>query len=132
MKKYELLKNLSQGQKITIVSSNDMGFLYVIQTVYQESKPHHHYVNCPKNMIGVTIVHKPKRKLSLYKTVIDYNAQMIIYDGWVDVDTDCIYEIEQKDDMTLRKSKYTAFDKRNFGEIKKHYSEGIIVEDIDC
>jgi hypothetical protein len=131
MKKYELLKDLKQGQKITIVSSNDMGFVYVIQTVYHERKPHHHYVDCPESMIGVTIVHKPKRKRSLYKTVIDYNAQMLIYDGWIDVDTDCIYEIEEKDGMTVKKSKYTAFDNRNFEEIKNHYSEGIIIEDID-
>ncbi len=56
---------------------------------------------------------------------------MLIYDGWIDVDTDCIYEIEEKDGMTVKKSKYTAFDNRNFEEIKNHYSEGIIIEDID-
>ncbi len=132
MKKYELFQNLKEGQKITIVSSNDFGFIYVIQTVYQSSRPHEHYVNCSESMVGVEILHTPKKKRSLYTTVIDYNVPLLVYDGWLDIKTDCLYKTEEKNGTTITTSKYLSFDKRNFEEIKKHYSSGIIIEDIDC
>ena len=129
MKKYNLVNEaLKEGQKITIVSTNSFGGLYVIQTVYNSCKPALHYQNCPDDKIGVTIVHKPKRKRSFFKTTIDYNADMIIYDGWVDINTDVLYNIERKDGVTIKHSKYTYFDVRNFEEIIKHYGKGVVTE----
>ena len=127
MKKYNLVNEaLTQGQKITIVSTNSWGGLYVLQTVYHSCKPALHYQNCPEDMIGVTIIHKPKRKRTFYQSTIDYNSEVIIYDGWVDVNTDILYDIEHKDGAVIRRSKYTCFDVRNFEDIVKHYGAGLV------
>lgn len=127
MKKYNLVNEaLKEGQKITIVSTNSFGGLYVLQTEYKSCKPALHYQNCPENMIGVTIIHKPKRKRNLYQSTIDYNADLLIYNGWVDINTDVLYNIENKGGTEIKRSKYLSFDSRNFKEITSHYGLGIV------
>lgn len=129
MKKYNLVNEaLKEGQKITIVSTNSWGGLYVLQTVYHSCKPALHYQNCPDDKIGVAILQKPKNKRKLYQVTIDYNSDLIIYDGWVDVNTDILYNIEHKDGCEIKHSKYTCFDVRNFEEIAKHYGKGIVTD----
>ncbi len=132
MRKYELFENIKEGQKITIVSQNDFGFISIIQTVFLKAEPHSHYQNCPENMIGAKILHRPKRKRNNYYTVIAYNADVIVYDGWQNINTDCLYDTEVRPNgMEVKKSKYTSFDKRNFDEIKRAFPDNIIVDSLD-
>lgn len=132
MKKYELFNDIKKGQKITMVLQNAFGFISTIQTVFLGAAPNNHYQNCPENMIGAKILHRPKRKRNDYYTVIDYNADFMIYTGWQDITTDCIYNIEIRPDGTeIRKSKYTSFDKRNFEEIKRAFPDNIIVDSLN-
>ena len=129
MRKYNLVNEaLKEGQKITIVSTTEFGGLYVLQTVYHSCKPAFHYQNCPDDKIGVTIIHKPKRKKTYYQTKIDYNADFIIYNGWVNINTDILYDIERKNGYEIKHSKYTCFDVRNFEDIFHHYGEGIVTD----
>ena len=129
MKKFMLVNEaLTEGQKITIVSTNSFGGLYVLQTVYHSCKPALHYQNCPESLIGVKITQKPKGKRNFYELTIDYNADLIIYDGWVNINTDILYDIENKNGYEIKKGKYLSFDVRNFEEIIHHYGAGIVTD----
>ena len=130
VKKFELVNSaLTKGQKITLVSGGEFGGLYAVQTVFDSCKPNRHYQDCPESMIGVTILHTPKHKRKMYQTGISYNTPLVIYDGWVDIDTDSLmYEtLEEHDDYTLRKSKYLSFDNRYFTDLISQYGKGIVM-----
>lgn len=130
MKKFELVNSkLTKGQKITIVSGGEFGGLYAVQTIYESCKPNRHYQDCPESMMGVTILHTPKRKRKMYQTGISYNTPLVIYDGWIDIDTDNIMfdTLEENAKCTVRQSKYTMFDNRYFEDLVNQYGKGIVM-----
>ncbi len=135
MRKYNLLKNsMVAGQKITLVAQGNFGGMYVFQTIFDHAEPAPHYQDCPEDKYGVKIYHTPKRKRSLYASVLDYNTPFIIYAGWKDIDLDAlIYEIlpltdEQKaaGSFELRKSKYLSFDHQYFRDCVATYPNPLV------
>lgn len=129
MKKYKLFEeNLHEGQKITIAMQGWVGGICVIQTTYSRCEPAPHYLNCPESKIGVKVIHKPKGKRSVYETTIDYITAVIVYDGWVDLDTD---DVVYEDLGNGRKmSRYTMNDRRMFDDLLSKYPKGVIFSDI--
>lgn len=98
------IAGLTQGQKITIVHIDgfyDFSIRKVIFDKYEKGS----YAQY-KNAINMTF--KPIRKRSLYNKW--YYSDIIIYDGWLDCPEDLFYNVEHKDNMIIKKSKYGAFD----------------------
>lgn len=125
MKMYnEMSSTLKEGQKITLITFGEFGFLGMSQTVFNSVKPKQHYQNCPENMIGVELIHKPKSKRTSYRKIIDYNNSVLIYDGWCQIDLDKIqynYGENTKPKLFefMRSSKYPCFDERYFQDVLK-------------
>jgi hypothetical protein len=129
MKKYNLIaEHLKEGQEITLVYQGEFGGVTAIPTTYLGSKPAPHYVNCPDDMIGVAILHKPRAKRKAGYRTIAFNVPLIIYDGWKDIDTDALV-FKQLDDH-LKESKHTMFDECFFTELLATMPVGIIFSDI--
>jgi hypothetical protein len=138
MKKYNAVINstLKQGQKITLVSQGEVGGFYSINTVYDHAEPSRHYQNCPNDMIGIKIFHTPKGKRNMRVSNISYNAPIIIYDGWIDIDRDKFMfnslpldnEHKQAGILDMRQSKYTMFDDRYFSDIQSAFPNYILAE----
>ena len=130
MKMYQEFSNkLNKGQKITLVSFGEFGFLGMTQTTFEEVTPKNHYQNCPEDMIGVQLIHKPKRKRTAYRKIISYNNSVLVYDGWVDIDMDSI-QYNQIDKYT-RETKYSCFDSRYMTDVESAIKVKPIIK-INC
>ena len=118
---HDQFKNLKDGDKITLIAFNDFGFLGMTKTTFQSVTPKPHYQNCPANMYGVELIHKPKGKRTSYRKTIDYNNSVLIYEGWKDIDIDKIqYNYQDNIDPAyayIRETKYCSFDKRYLKDI---------------
>ena len=138
MGKYEQVINsgLRQGDKITLVSESEFGGMWAVQTVFDHAEQTKHYQNCPADMYGVKIYHKPKGKRKLYISNISYNVPFAIYRGWIDIDTESIvYNIKPATEeqkavgiTQIRESKYAAFDPLCFSDLKKIYPDYLIFD----
>ncbi len=102
------VEQLTEGRKVTIMKFNDFGWPVVMNTVIDslEVKPYAQYKESLK------IIHKPKRKRSLYYNMILPKESLMVFDGWLDIDTDKLTNDIIKDDehVTVKKSKYGSFD----------------------
>lgn len=131
MKKYNLIKNaLKEGQKITLVSQGEFGGMYSVLSTYYRCEQKEHYLNCPDNMIGVKIIHKPKSKQKFYETSLSYCTPLVIYDGWITINIDeILYKIIHSEDGILTKeSRYTMFDNNYFYDLIELYPNAILVD----
>ncbi|QWU14406.1 hypothetical protein SAMN04487895_101716 [Paenibacillus sophorae] len=103
----EAVEALQPQTKVTIVKFTDFGFPVAIQTVidHVEVKPYAQYKESLK------IVHKPKRKRSLYSNTILPYENFIVYDGWINVDIDSITKtvIKETPSMTVTQGNYACF-----------------------
>ena len=106
----EAVERLTEGRKVTIMKFNDFGWPVVMNTVIDrlEVKPYAQYKESLK------IIHKPKRKRSLYSNMILPKESLMVFDGWLDIDTDKLINsvIEDNDHVTVKQSKYRSFDKQ--------------------
>ena len=62
---------------------------------------------------AVRFVFKPYRKRRYYQKYF-YNCSLAIYDGWVDLDKNVGYQIEERNGIKIKKSLYSCFDSRFF------------------
>ncbi len=128
MKKYKMFQeSVKEGDKITVVTQGSLGGVTVSQMVYIGSSPSDHYYNCPQDMCGVTLTFKPKGQRTYYKTTVDYITPLIVYSGYVDIDTDSIVFLTFGN---AKISRYTMHDPRYFTEILEKYPKGVIFCDI--
>lgn len=111
----DALQQLTQGRKVTIVKYSDFGYPIMFHTVIDRVivEPWAQYKETLK------IVHKPKRKRSLYANRILPDETLLIFDGWIDIDLDNLTNTIVKDDeyMTVKMSKYASFDDQYFVDI---------------
>jgi len=114
-------------KKVTLITYGEFGFLALSQTIIQNVTPKEHYCNAPEDKMGVELIHKPKGKKKQWSKSIDYCNNVLIYDGYVDIDLDKIIYEELGNGM--RKSRYTCFDKRYLEDIKKALkNESLLLE----
>lgn len=129
MRKYNLFReNLKEGQRITIAMQGWVGGIWIIKTTYSGCEPAPHYVNCPEDKIGVKIVHKLKGKKNMCETTIDYISPIVVYDGWVDIDTESI--IYENLGNGRKISRYAMTDRRMFDDLLAKYPDPVIFSDI--
>lgn len=106
----EVVEQLTEGRKVTIVKFNDFGFPVVMNTVIErlEVKPYAQYKE------SVKIVHKPKRKRTPCYNMILPQESLMVFDGWLDIDTDKLTNevIKDNEHVTVKQSKYGCFDKQ--------------------
>ncbi|WP_220687698.1 hypothetical protein [Paenibacillus lautus] len=104
----EAVGQLTNGRKVTIIKFNDFGWPVVMNTVIDrlEVKPYAQYKESLK------IVHKPKRKRSLYYNMILPKESLMVFDGWLNIDVDKLTNdiIKDNDRVTVKQSKYGCFD----------------------
>lgn len=103
-------EQLQEGRKVTIVKFSEFGFPVVINTVIDSVtvEPYAQYRESLK------IIHKPKRKRSLYGLRVLPKESMLVYDGWLDIDLDSFSNniLRQNEFVTVKQSKYRSFDKQ--------------------
>ncbi|WEG18550.1 hypothetical protein PQ478_08710 [Alkalihalophilus pseudofirmus] len=113
------------GEKITIFKYNDFGFPIAIQTTLKELsiQPYAQYQNTLK------IVHKPKRKRKYWGHRFYESDQLIVVEGWHDLDTRSTHDtIGSNQNAVTTQSKYACFDKQYMKDINKTLNTGIIVK----
>jgi hypothetical protein len=127
MKKYNLIsEHLTEGQKITLVFQGEFGGVSAIQTTYIGCHPTPHYQNCPENMIGVTIAHRPRGNRKRYYKTISYNTPIVVYDGWVSIDTDNLVYKTTGDHLS--ESRYAMHDSQYFFDLLKIKPNAILTD----
>lgn len=107
----EVVEELTPDRKVTLVKFSEFGFPVLINTVIKnvEVKPYAQYNE------SLRIIHKPKKKRSLFQNIILPKDELLVYDGWLNVDLDSITKVSLKEDDSVKitQSKYMSFD-RNF------------------
>lgn len=111
----ELLSSLIEGKRYTFMMSSEFGFPAKIQVTYNsgELKPYAQYAH------SVVLYFKRNRARKLFGIRLYGIKDIIIYEGWIDLDKEVETEVVIKDDdkCTLIKSKYTCFDSRYFTDV---------------
>ena len=129
--RFKGFENIKEGQKITIVTSGNFGGISIVKTTFMNVTPEEYYVDCPADMVGIEIMHRPHRHRNTYILNMSYYSDFIVYDGWQDITTDCLYTTERRENGTeIRRSKYRSFDKQNFEEIKKTFPDSILFDSL--
>jgi len=109
------LQQLTQGRKVTIIKYSDIGYPIMFHTVIDKAivEPWAQYKETLK------IVHKLKRKRSLYANRILPNESLLIFDEWLDIDFDkLIYNVTKSDNhITVKETKYYSFDNKLFFDV---------------
>ncbi|MET3209942.1 UNVERIFIED_CONTAM: hypothetical protein ABIC26_002890 [Paenibacillus sp. PvR008] len=112
----KVTKQLKSESKATIIKFNEFGFPVILHTVIKgfEIKPYAQYND------SLVIEHKPKQRRKVWETRVLPYEELMIYDGWVDIDTEkALHNIIKSDDyVTVKQSKYGCFDKRFLSDIK--------------
>jgi hypothetical protein len=105
---YPALQSIQPGQKITIVKFSEFGFPIHFQTTVHSItiKPYAQYEET------LYILHRPKRKRSLYGTRICPYESFFVYDGWIDIDMDNImHNTSKTDSATIKTTRYVSFNR---------------------
>lgn len=128
MKKFSLFQeNVQEGEKITVVVQGEFGGVVAIQMTYIGSEAIAHYYNCPSDMYGGRLVFKPKGKRRAYETRIDYSVPLIVYKGYVNIDTESIV---YRTCGNSKISRYGMHDPRYFTDVLKKYPNSVLFSDI--
>ena len=87
-------------QKYTLVKMGDMGFCFSIQfeLVERRAEPWAQYTET------MLLIFKEKRKRNLRQVRLLKRDDFLIYDGWVDVNTEMFVEEDTSGPFTVRKS----------------------------
>lgn len=111
------------GEKVTIVKFSEFGFPVVFNTVIDkvENKPYAQYNE------ALWLTHKPKRKRNLYRNIILSDESLLVYRGWLNIDTDkLMYNVSNESEMIIRQSKYHSFDRQYFADVIAQYGEPFV------
>ncbi|PAV30210.1 hypothetical protein CIL05_07015 [Virgibacillus profundi] len=111
-----VLNNLNEDHKITIIGINDFGFPQVSQTKFHSIEIKENY-----SQRFVYLIHKPKHKRKHYKKSLD-SKDIIILNDWHDISTESQHKTTYKDDHIIKKSIYTSFDTTFLKEIDLIYN----------
>nr|WP_222125651.1 hypothetical protein [Paenibacillus xylanexedens] len=112
----EIISKLETGRKLSIVKFSEFGFPQLIHTVI-ESVNVDHYAQFDN---ALYITHKPKRKRTNWTDIILPYQEVLVYDGWIDLDIDSVSRniIISNRSVTVKQSKYSSFDSQYMSDIK--------------
>ncbi|MCM3110003.1 SusD/RagB family nutrient-binding outer membrane lipoprotein [Lederbergia lenta] len=118
--------NDMKGERVTIFKLGGFGFPVSIQ-VTMDSALVEKYAQYSDSL---KIVHRPKRKRSLYSNRILPNESIIIYNGWIDIDLDSLTNntLDSSEAVTVRQSKYMSFDNQYLTDILNYVKVDPIVK----
>jgi hypothetical protein len=110
------------GEKVTIVKFSEFGFPVVFETVLNKviNEPYAQYKE------SLVLIHKPKRKRTLWKNRILPNEELLVYHGWLNIKDEMFYNITKTAAMTMKESKYSCFDKQYLHDVIEQYGEPLI------
>ncbi|ODA07652.1 hypothetical protein [Paenibacillus polymyxa] len=112
----KVTKQLKPESKATIVKFDEFGFPVVLHTVIKGVgiEPYAQYND------SLVIEHQPKQKRKLWETRVLPYEELMINDGWIDIDTDkAMHNVIKSDEyVTIKQSKYRCFDKHFLKDIK--------------
>ncbi|MGG1664502.1 hypothetical protein [Brevibacillus sp. NRS-1366] len=119
-------EQLTEGRKVTIVKFSDFGFPVVINTVIDRVvvEPY------AQHRESLKIIHKPKRKRSLFSNRILPKESMLVYEGWLDINTDSLTStiVRQDQHVIVKQSKYRSFDKQFIQDAINSINGNLIVK----
>lgn len=108
---------LKSGRKVTLVLFHEFGFPVLINTVidHVDVSPY------AQHKESLTIIHKPKRKRSLFSNLILPFQELLVFDDWLETDLKKLTHetIKETSEMKMEQSKYRSFDKTFFADIIK-------------
>jgi|GEM_PF-6095954 len=110
-------------KKVTIVKFSEFGFPVVFETVLNKviNEPYAQYNE------SLVLIHKPKRKRTLWENRILPNESLLVYKGWLSIDTDkLMYNVSHETGMTIRQSKYRSFDRQYLADVIEQYGDPFI------
>jgi hypothetical protein len=109
-------------EKVTIVKFSEFGFPVVFETVLNKviNEPYAQYKE------SLILIHKPKRKRSLWKNRILPNESLLVYHGWLNVKDELFYHVTKTAGMTIKESKYGCFDDQYLYDVIQQYGEPFI------
>jgi hypothetical protein len=121
-----VVQELSQGRKVTIIKFSEFGFPIVFNTVINHVKVE----SWAQYKETLNIIHKPKRKRSLYSNRILPDNELIVYDGWLNIDVDALTSdtIKQNDHITVKQSRYGCFDDNYLTDVINSINQKPIVK----
>lgn len=110
------------GEKVTIVKFSEFGFPVVFETVLHkvENEPYAQYKE------SLVLIHKPKRKRTLWENRILPNESLLVYHGWLNVKDEIFYNITKTPTITMKESKYGCFDDQYLHDVIEQYGEPFI------
>ncbi|MFB5759073.1 hypothetical protein [Paenibacillus medicaginis] len=114
----EVVEQLQPERKVTMVMFTEFGFPNAVQTTVKEIsvKPYAQYKE------ALYIIHKPKGKRSEWVNIILPHNDIMIYEGWINVDINGITKntdkyIKYNQLVTVTQSKYGCFDRRYMSDL---------------
>ncbi|GAB6989380.1 hypothetical protein [Paenibacillus pini] len=111
----EVVKELQPERKVTLIKFSEFGFPVLINTVIKstEIKPYAQHKDSLK------IIHKPKKKRSLWSNIILPTDELLVYDRWLNTDLDEITKVTIRENelCKMTQSKYLCFDRSYFSDI---------------
>lgn len=119
------VKELQENRKVTIFKFNEFGWPVMYQTRIKDVE----VTPYAQHKESLLIWHTPKGKRSKFGERVLPSNEFIAYDGWVEIDIDQLtYHIESKsNDVTVKRSKYTCFDRNYFADLKRVINKEILV-----
>ncbi|AJA41515.1 hypothetical protein AXJ14_gp196 [Geobacillus virus E3] len=110
------------GEKVTIVKFSEFGFPVVFETVLNKviNEPYAQYKE------SLVLIHKPKRKRTLWKNRILPKDELLVYRGWLNIKDEMFYNITKTAAMTMKESKYGCFDEQYLHDVIEQYGEPFI------
>lgn len=115
----EQFKNaeLQQGQKLTLFYISDLGGI-VTQKITFDSVENVKYAQY-ENAVKITYIPQGKRK-QYYSY---FYSTLLVYEGWLDLPENVLNIVENRDGMTIKKSKYGSCDHQQYDEILKYFNK---------
>ncbi|WP_226035653.1 LPD29 domain-containing protein [Aquibacillus saliphilus] len=109
--------NIKQGDKLTMFYISDFGsivtsritFDSVVNTTYAQ------YDN------AVKLVFTPEKKRKLHYNY--FHSTMLIYNGWYELPTNVLNEVEERNGFIVTSSKYHSCDNKQYDEILRHFEQ---------
>ena len=94
------LNALKEGQRYTVVKMGDMGFCYSVQLELVEKRvePWAQYAE------SVLLIFKQKSKRNLRQLRFVERDDFLVYEGWVEANTEMFVEEDNSGPMTIKKS----------------------------
>jgi len=107
--------NLQEGNKYTIIYINDWGMVATLKIKLIDIK----YKSYAQYEDAVQFVGVPYRKRSVCGFWFYERKNLLIYKGWVDYEKSALYDIQERDEYTIKKSKFLSCDNAALIAIKQ-------------